>query len=262
MSESKGRILVVDDDPVLLGLLVDTLTSIGYESVPATDGIQAVDILQKQEHRPFDLMITDVKMPKMDGVGLLRRVRRFYPDMPVLFITGVAGPEIIAEASPDGYLSKPFRIGHLEELIKRTLSRKAGPEVDLPHPRRVLINVPEAQIRESLTDALSATNYLAFAVETSDQALQELEHGSFDIMITDVELSAPAKTSEFKSIRRRHPKLKLVGFSETLTKSERSGSPDSPRGTQAVDAWLSPPFSSTDLVQLLDQTVGSNDTLG
>ncbi|MBD3258417.1 response regulator, partial [candidate division GN15 bacterium] len=254
MSEVKGRILVVDDDPTLLNLLVDTLTSIGYESVAATDGIEAVEILQSEGQSPFDLMITDVKMPKMDGVGLLRRVRRVYPDMPVVFITGVAGPEIIAEASPDGYLSKPFRIGHLEDLIQRTLAQKDPAQFNsTPHPRRVLIDVTRENARLSLAEALSATNYLAFTVDDSEQALRELENGTFDAIITDLPQKPTESRAAVRKIRRSNPKLKLIGFGERTEKApaprERSASPGF-----SFDAWIESPLPSRDLVRLLDET--------
>ena len=102
-----ARILIVDDDPLLLELLTDTLTAIGHDTKPAGDGAVALDILQTEE---FDLMITDIKMPNVDGLQLLKKVRRHYPKMPVLFITGVASQEVIGQAEPDGFLAKPFRI--------------------------------------------------------------------------------------------------------------------------------------------------------
>lgn len=265
MAEFKGRILVVDDDPVLLNLLVDTLAGIGYESVAASDGIQAVEILQREYGSGFDLMITDVKMPKMDGVGLLRRVRRAYPEMPVLFITGVAGPEIIAEASPDGYLSKPFRISNLEELIHRTLEQKDQPGQTGPHPRRVLINIPRETVRQTLAEALSATNYLPFSVADSAQAMRELESGTFDVMITGLnEPSTDSGVPAIDEIRRNHPTLKLVGFSESHANGASLAAKDKSTGkrspSRTFDALLEPPFTRRDLVRLLDQTVNPPDS--
>lgn len=112
-------VLVVDDDANLLTLLVDTLTAIGYRATGASGGLRALELLAE---RAFDLMITDIKMPDLDGIQLLKRVRAAYADLPVLFITGVSLPETFAQASPDGLLMKPFRISQIEELIEKTLA--------------------------------------------------------------------------------------------------------------------------------------------
>jgi len=119
MEESGTNILVVDDDSALLSLLIDTLCAIGHNATGAGSGKMALDILAEQ---PFDLMITDIRMPEMDGLKLRDRVKRLYPEMPVLFVTGVAYPDIIAQASPDGVLAKPFRISQIEALIESTLA--------------------------------------------------------------------------------------------------------------------------------------------
>ena len=119
-----ARILVVDDDAALLDLLVDTLSTIGYSAVPAPGGPEALTRLKQDT---FDLVISDIKMPEIDGISLLNEIRRSYPGLPVLLITGVASEDIISKASPDGFLAKPFRISHIEELIETTLSKRSTP---------------------------------------------------------------------------------------------------------------------------------------
>lgn len=118
MDEIKANILVVDDDTALRSLLIDTLAAIGYAATGAESGKRALETLTASR---FDMMITDIRMPEMDGLKLRDRVKRLYPEMPVLFVTGVAYPDIIAQASPDGVLAKPFRIAQIEELIEATL---------------------------------------------------------------------------------------------------------------------------------------------
>ena len=118
MDEAQANILVVDDDASLRSLLIDTLSAIGYTATGAESGRRALEILADAR---FDMMITDIRMPEMDGLKLRDRVKRLYPEMPVVFVTGVAYPDIIAKASPDGVLEKPFRIAQIEELIQSTL---------------------------------------------------------------------------------------------------------------------------------------------
>jgi CheY-like chemotaxis protein len=136
VQKPKTSILVVEDNLTMRDLLVDTLDAIGYLPTGASDGSEA---LQKLKEGKFDLIITDIMMPGIDGIALLKRVRKDYPKLPVLFITGVASPEIMDHASPDGFLAKPFRISHIEQLIENTLKGKAtvidgSQDVDPSHP--------------------------------------------------------------------------------------------------------------------------------
>ena len=136
MQKPKATILVVEDNATMRDLLVDTLDAIGYRPTGASDGSEA---LQKLKEEKFDLIITDIMMPGIDGIALLKKVRKDYPHLPVLFITGVATPEVVERASPDGFLAKPFRISHIEELIEDTLKGKNvtvgdSQDIEPPHP--------------------------------------------------------------------------------------------------------------------------------
>ena len=148
MNDSKAKILVVDDDPILLELLVETLTTIGYDTGKAVDGLDALAVLSKEK---FDLMVSDIKMPNLDGIGLLQEVRKLYPNLPVLFITGVNAPEIIGKATPDGFLSKPFRINHIEEMIEKTLQ-----STDQPKPKIKNIHTSLPVIHAMIPKTISA----------------------------------------------------------------------------------------------------------
>lgn len=181
MEKFKANVLVVDDDPMLLGLLVDTLETIGYQVTGAQGGVAALDQLS---HTRFDLMVTDIKMPDIDGIQLLKKVRRHYPGMPVLFITGYASPEMIGEASPDGFLAKPFRIQHIEALIEQTLAKKSG--LTARSVRKILLVDHDDDFRSSLADALNYSQYIPFSATDEAEAMQEMEQGNFAAVIADV----------------------------------------------------------------------------
>ncbi|MDZ4723842.1 MAG: response regulator [candidate division Zixibacteria bacterium] len=116
-----AKILIVDDDPLLQELLNDTLSAVGYQTLSTSNATEALGLLQKSD---IDLVITDIKMPDINGFQLLKLVRLHYPQMPVIFISGYATPEMISAAGPDGFLLKPFRIAQIEELIEKTLEVK------------------------------------------------------------------------------------------------------------------------------------------
>ncbi|HXX81779.1 MAG TPA: response regulator, partial [Thermodesulfovibrionales bacterium] len=103
-----GRILVVDDEPVVVKSCERTLTPEGYKVDTASNGKEAIGKLGKDN---FDLVITDLKMPDMDGIELIRWIRNSKPNIGVVVITGYPSQESIKEALGLrilDYLPKPF----------------------------------------------------------------------------------------------------------------------------------------------------------
>ena len=108
--------LVVDDEPRLRQVLIHLMRNDGFECLEAGDGLEAVAILEKQ---PVHLVMSDLRMPRMDGKDLLRTVRARWPDTAVVMITAVADVEVAVSCLSMGamdYLTKPF---HLEEVRAR-----------------------------------------------------------------------------------------------------------------------------------------------
>jgi excisionase family DNA binding protein len=105
-----SRILVVDDEASIRELLAKTLTLAEYEVDVAADGRAALERLRLM---PYDLLITDLKMPGVDGLTVIREARRYRPDLPVIIITGYSTEASAIEAinlGVAGYLTKPFRV--------------------------------------------------------------------------------------------------------------------------------------------------------
>ncbi|HWJ20708.1 MAG TPA: HD domain-containing phosphohydrolase [Gemmatimonadaceae bacterium] len=110
------RCLVVDDERRLRQVLVRLMESDGFTCIEASNGADALDVLRRM---PVTLILTDLRMPQMDGVELLREVRARYPDTAVVLITAVAEVETAVRCLAIGamdYLTKPF---HLEEVRAR-----------------------------------------------------------------------------------------------------------------------------------------------
>ncbi|MDJ0662916.1 MAG: response regulator transcription factor [Acidimicrobiia bacterium] len=121
-----ARILVVDDEQMLLDMVTDALTFAGYSVTAAADGLSALSAVRQE--RP-DLVILDVNMPEPDGFQVARSLRASHPELPVLFLTARSEIDDLRtgfESGGDDYLTKPFR---LEELRLRVgaLLRRAGP---------------------------------------------------------------------------------------------------------------------------------------
>lgn len=108
------RILLAEDDDAMRGFLERALTRAGYAVEAFGDGEQAWDCLQGQT---FTLLLTDIVMPKMDGIELARRASEVSPDLKIMFITGFAAVALNGDAQTPKdarVLSKPF---HLKDLV-------------------------------------------------------------------------------------------------------------------------------------------------
>jgi len=117
------KLLVIDDNKEILNALYDFLIKKKYEVVSASDGLDGLKLLET-EKQGFDLIITDLVMPNISGVGLISIIKKKYPDMPVIAITGWGEhPEALAtEAQADRVLEKPFELSELDTLIRELLS--------------------------------------------------------------------------------------------------------------------------------------------
>ena len=117
----RPRILVVDDEESVRDLLDKTLTMADYEVDSAGDGPSALDRMRAVD---YDLLITDLKMPGMDGLSVIREARRQNADLPVIIITGYSTEASAIEAinlGVAGYLTKPFRLPRILAAAARAL---------------------------------------------------------------------------------------------------------------------------------------------
>src|SRR5579885_1786094 len=126
MPAKKTTILTADDDPQLLRLVARNLQLEGYEVITASDGKQALELIET--HQP-DLVLLDVMMPRMDGFTVCHRVREFSP-VPIIIITArgqdqdkVRGLDLGA----DDYLTKPFSVDELLARVRAVLRRSQLP---------------------------------------------------------------------------------------------------------------------------------------
>ncbi|HRD78447.1 MAG TPA: response regulator [Hyphomicrobiaceae bacterium] len=109
------RILLAEDDDSMRTFLERALVKAGYEVTAFGNGVEAFQQLQSE---PFTLLLTDIVMPRMDGIELARRASEIAPEMKIMFITGFAAVTLNTETQPPKdarVLSKPF---HLKDLVR------------------------------------------------------------------------------------------------------------------------------------------------
>jgi excisionase family DNA binding protein len=120
-SAGRPRVLVVDDEASIRDLLAKTLALAEYEVDLAPDGRTALERLRMI---PYDLLITDLKMPGVDGLAVIREARRLKADIPVIIITGFSTEASAIEAvnlGVSGYLTKPFRVPRVLAVAAKAL---------------------------------------------------------------------------------------------------------------------------------------------
>jgi diguanylate cyclase (GGDEF)-like protein len=120
----KKSILIVDDDIDILTTLKRMIEKFGYSCQTSADGIDAIKKINCEQ---FDVVIADIKMPKMDGMELLRRIKNEHPDIDVIMITGLGHEytytQVIKEGATD-FISKPFSSDELEAKLHRIMREK------------------------------------------------------------------------------------------------------------------------------------------
>jgi CheY-like chemotaxis protein len=117
----RALVLVVDDALALRLVMARTLTDAGYDVLTAPDGVSATTLIQGLRTPP-DLVVTDLKMPAMDGEALAKWLAQHYPRLPVIFVSGFAGDH---EELPGPLLPKPFTSDALSTLVDRTLAERS-----------------------------------------------------------------------------------------------------------------------------------------
>ncbi|MFC1887150.1 response regulator [Thermodesulfobacteriota bacterium] len=127
MSKADGlNILVVDDEKIVRHTLTAFLKRVGCRVENAEDGISG---LRKLESGDYDAAFVDFRMPGLDGIELLRRIKKVRTDIRIIIISGHASFETQQEAMQEGafhYLQKPFKFDSIQELAEKLAARKPG----------------------------------------------------------------------------------------------------------------------------------------
>jgi len=119
MMGKNTKILVVDDESFMRDMLRDILEKEGYEVALAPGGEEALGVLVEQK---YDIVLSDLKMPRMDGISLLKKVKQRYPDTAVVVMTGYSDAYSMKDACVSGadeYITKPFKINEISLIMER-----------------------------------------------------------------------------------------------------------------------------------------------
>jgi two-component system response regulator HydG len=212
-----NRIVVVDDDASARSALVSFLTGEGFQVVAAEDG--AAGLARVQETAP-DALVTDLRMPGVDGIALLRKARELYPDLVVVLMTAHADVETAVLAMKEGaehYVTKPLQLDELLVILRRGLERRS-----LSHEA--------TELRARLKQRLTLDNIVGSspAMQEVFDVVEQVSRTKASVLITGE--SGTGKELIAQAIHENSPrasapfvKLHCAALAETLLESELFG---------------------------------------
>ena len=185
MSNEKPHILLIDDEPIALSNLSHVLEREGYTVTACKDGESGLAEMQGTE---FDLVLTDLRMPGIDGMDVLRHIRESTPEVPVIMITGHATLDSAVDAMKAGayhYIAKPFRLDEARQVVRSAL--------ELSRIKR-----ENSQLRERIEDMTSHASII-----TQDLGMQRLLETARQIAGTDTSVVIHGESGTGKELLAR-----------------------------------------------------------
>ncbi|HOG11177.1 MAG TPA: sigma-54 dependent transcriptional regulator [Smithella sp.] len=208
------KILIVDDEINIRFVLSAMLKKEGYAVASAADGLEALQILKTGR---IDVVVTDLKMPHLDGMGLLNRITEQFPEVPVIIITAYGTVATAVEALKKGaldYITKPFELDDLKHVISKAVKTRTLKESELFLP-------PEEMERSGIIGASNAMLKIFDAIKrvapTTTTILITGETGTGKELVADA--------IHYNSPRRNNPLIKIncAAIAPTLFESELFG---------------------------------------
>jgi CheY-like chemotaxis protein len=205
---SLGDILLADDDESLGILIQLVLDRRGYHVLTTLSGQEALAMAERRS-RTFDLLITDVDMPLLSGLGLAQEFRKRYPGVPILFTSG--GPDLdgvdqfILEQDRTSLLRKPFRPSKLLEAVTFAMQ-----EETTPRRLRIVLAEDHEETRELLRHFVNRKHDIVRAVGNGEAVLPAVQELHPDFVLLDISMPGMSGFAVARQLRRDAPEVKIV----------------------------------------------------
>jgi len=255
------RVLVVDDEQSVLESTQFILQQLGYRVTSCGSANEAVTRFSANPF-DFDIVISDMTMPRTSGIELLRLVRQQRPEIPVVLMTGFAGllnKNELKRVGIEHFIIKPVSSQELGSLIRRCLDplRPARLTVESNEPRRtspaetILVIDDDEMIREAMLRLLRSLGYSPLAVATTEESLPLLASQSIAAVLVDHLLVGQDGFAEAGKLRQQAAKFDaaarplIIGMTGSVSSEEVQG--------YDLDGYLFKPFSADQLREVLEQ---------
>lgn len=198
MPKKRGTILIVDDEPNVLFFITKVCSPAGYETLTAGSGMEGLKIVQECGEK-IDLVILDLRMPGMGGIEVLRSIRKFHPEMPVIVVTALHDRQEECERlGIEAFIKKPYSLEELYSRIEHVVEEKKTDKGEVAlepgyEPcAKVLIVDDEKEVCEFISEALEKdvgdAHFEARYALSGDDALRVSREFEPDIGIIDIKM--------------------------------------------------------------------------
>ncbi len=232
------RILIVDDDQRMTHTLADILGISGHQTVEAKSAAQAIDLVSKDR---FDCVLTDVRMPEIDGTALYQLLRQKQPGLPVILMTAYAADETINRGLEEGVVGvfeKPLNISHLLGFFS-----------SLAKNRMVAIVDDDPAFCTTLSDVLQERGFSVVVVNDPEREI-EAAYSIAQVVLLDLKLNSMSGLDVLKRIRQKHsnlPVLLITAYREEMEETIKLAQ------EYSTFACLYKPFETNELIQILEK---------
>ncbi len=230
-------ILVVDDHHGMLITLTDILRDEGYQVAAAESGIAAIELCQQNE---FDVVLMDVKMPGLNGVEALRRIKDYITNTRVIMMSAYYADEIKQESLRAGavaFLQKPINVEAVIKIVEQ-----------VEQPSILLVSEDEREM-STLMSYLNRHNYRAYATQDIKELISLTRQIHFSVIITDTNIVSKDGKEILQVLKEVTPRSLLIVLDETNW--ERSDNVEVSGGK--LDAVCDKTEDTSELVSILDE---------
>ena len=192
--------LVVDDDVDMTETLSDILSTLGIQVEVAHDGLQA---LKKIKIKSFDIVLMDIKMPKMNGIECFKKIKEIRPQTTVMMMTAYSVQDLIAEALMEGVYGiwyKPVEIERIIELVEKTPKKGA----------LLLIVDDDLSTGEKLVDILKNKGYRLIQASSGEEAKRKIEEKDVDLVFVNNKMPVMNGLETYLELRKIRPHIKTI----------------------------------------------------
>lgn len=232
------RVLVVDDEPGVRMTVAANLDLAGLDVVTASTGREAISAAASQG--PFDLVLTDLRMPQMSGAELIRRLRTVQPGIPMILMTAYAREDLVSELFADGLftvLSKPFDVEDVVNVVVRATKRPFVLVVEEPQPTGA-----------ELVAALGASGLRTLTAKSPGEALLVIETHRVDVCVVEAGLAGATLIPNLLS---KNPDLRIIAISGSGSRELLSHA-----STSGAFGCLEKPIEPPELVRMIARARG------
>lgn len=222
-SRGNHKLLLVDDEAEFLEATAAALGRRGFDVLTARDGYEALGTLCA-EH--VDVVVLDVKMPGIDGVEVFERVRRAYPGLPVIMLTGHGTVQQAFETSRRGafdYLAKPCDMERLAQSARRAATSRRAHVPAAPSGAeavRLLLVDDEAELLDALSQSLARRGIRVTPARGGVAALEAMRYQTFDVAILDLKMPGIDGLDLLRRIKVLQPSVEVIVLTGHATVEE------------------------------------------